>query len=83
MTRSSVPVSVFLSACWKDLSSEQFGLFVWPGGEVLSWFIWSQRRSLVGKRVLEIGSGAALPSLLCAKLGNQVLDCSPDKGPHA
>lgn len=47
---------------------------LWPAAEGLSWSLWqNHREDLKGARVLEIGCGLALPSLLCARLGADVI----------
>lgn len=52
----------------------------WPAGRALANFCSGQAKSMVGKEVLEIGCGLALPSLVLAKLGANVLatDLHPD-----
>lgn len=46
---------------------------LWPSAEGLAWSLWqNHRESLAGKKVLELGCGLALPSLLAAKLGAAV-----------
>lgn len=47
---------------------------LWPSAEGLAWSLWQNHRDeLKGARVLEIGCGLALPSLLCARLGADVV----------
>lgn len=47
---------------------------LWPSAEGLAWSLWQNHRDeLKGARVLEIGCGLGLPSLLCARLGADVL----------
>ncbi|NXY82460.1 MET23 protein, partial [Alcedo cyanopectus] len=38
----------------------QYGMYVWPCAVVLAQYVWSQRGSLPGKRVLEVGPRAPL-----------------------
>lgn len=46
---------------------------LWPSAEGLAWSLWqNHREALAGKKVLELGCGLALPSLLAAKLGADV-----------
>ncbi len=46
---------------------------LWPAAKGLAWSIWqNHRQSLRGRKVLELGCGLALPSLLCARLGADV-----------
>ena len=35
----------------------------------LAWYLWLRQDDIKGKKVLELGSGTALPGLLCAKFG--------------
>ncbi|RZA22694.1 MAG: hypothetical protein EOP10_14740 [Proteobacteria bacterium] len=47
---------------------------LWPSAEGLAWSLWQNHsEALKGARVLEIGCGLALPSLLAARLGADVL----------
>ncbi len=47
---------------------------LWPSAEGLSHFLWNHYRDVLkGQRVLEIGCGLALPSLLAARLGAEVV----------
>ncbi|XP_026717071.1 methyltransferase-like protein 23, partial [Athene cunicularia] len=50
----------------------QYGLYVWPCAVVLAQYLWVHRRSLRGKRVLEIGAGVSLPGVVAAKCGAEV-----------
>ncbi|MBC7533671.1 MAG: methyltransferase domain-containing protein [Oligoflexus sp.] len=46
---------------------------LWPSAEGLAWSLWqNHRETLAGKKVLELGCGLALPSLLAAKFGADV-----------
>lgn len=49
-----------------------YSFYTWPCAPVLGWFLWERRHDLVDKRILEIGSGTALPGILAAKCGAQV-----------
>lgn len=47
---------------------------LWPSAEGLARWLWQEHKEeLKGKKVLEIGCGLALPSLLAARLGADVL----------
>ena len=46
-----------------------YGLYIWPCSPVMAWYIWLHQDKFIGKNVLELGSGTALPGLLCAKIG--------------
>ncbi|XP_075297048.1 histone-arginine methyltransferase METTL23 [Opisthocomus hoazin] len=50
----------------------QYGTHVWPCAVVLAQFVWARRRSLPGRRVLEVGAGASLPGVVAAKCGAKV-----------
>lgn len=49
-----------------------YSFYTWPSAPVLAWFLWEHRAEIVGKRILEIGSGTALPGIVAAKCGAQV-----------
>lgn len=59
-----------------------YGLYIWPSAPVLAWYIWLNQDRLAGKRVLELGAGTALPGLLAAKLGSQVILTDSLQLPH-
>lgn len=46
-----------------------YGLYLWPSAPVLAWYLWLRQDDIKNKKVLELGSGTALPGLLCAKFG--------------
>ncbi|KAL3284406.1 hypothetical protein HHI36_018566 [Cryptolaemus montrouzieri] len=50
-----------------------YSFYTWPPAPVLAWFLWENRRELIGKRVLEIGAGTALPGIVAAKCGAKVI----------
>jgi len=56
-----------------------FGV-IWPSARALAGLLERERTALAGARVLEVGCGLALPSLVAAKLGAQVTatDFHPD-----
>ena len=45
---------------------------------VLAWYVWLHQSEFVDKTVLELGSGTALPGLLCSKLGAKKVFLSDD-----
>lgn len=57
---------------WFQLLQATYSFYTWPCAPVLAWFLWENRSELVGKRVLELGSGTGLPGILAAKCGSQV-----------
>jgi predicted nicotinamide N-methyase len=56
---------------------------LWPSAQALAEVLWEQRDRLPGQRVLELGCGLGLPSLVAARLGAHVLatDFHPDAAP--
>ncbi len=49
---------------------EDYGMIEWPSSECLASFLFQNRSQIVvQKKVLELGGGTSLPSLLCAKVG--------------
>ncbi|XP_054743448.1 histone-arginine methyltransferase METTL23 [Anastrepha obliqua] len=56
-----------------ELLQSGYSFYTWPCAPVLAWFLWERRRNLVGKRVLELGAGTALPGILAAKCGARVI----------
>jgi predicted nicotinamide N-methyase len=56
----------------KDLPEPPLFGSLWPAAEGLATWLLQKNLPLRGQRVLEIGCGLGLPSLLCAKLGAQV-----------
>ncbi|CAN0435494.1 unnamed protein product, partial [Ectocarpus fasciculatus] len=61
--------------------SEDFGLFTWPSGVVLACLVWARRQEFDGASVVEIGAGTALPGLLAAKLGANVVLTDREEAP--
>jgi predicted nicotinamide N-methyase len=55
---------------------------LWPAAQGLAHTLWQQRSTLNGERVIELGCGLGLPSILAAKLGAtvQATDFHPDTG---
>lgn len=53
---------------------------LWPSAEGLAQYLWNRHEGIARERVLEIGCGLGLPSLVCARLGAEVLamDHHPD-----
>ncbi|KAH8359243.1 hypothetical protein KR093_005336 [Drosophila rubida] len=50
-----------------------YSFYTWPSAPILAHFLWERRQTLVCKRILELGAGTALPGILAAKCGAQVL----------
>jgi predicted nicotinamide N-methyase len=55
---------------------------LWPAAQGLARYLWKHRRGLGAKRVIELGCGLGLPSILASKLGAQVTstDFHPETG---
>lgn len=55
---------------------------LWPAARGLAEYLWRQRAELSGARVLELGCGLGLPSILAARLGAQATatDFHPETG---
>lgn len=55
---------------------------LWPAARGLAEHLWRHADELAGRRVIELGCGLGLPSILAAKLGAQVLatDFHPETG---
>lgn len=56
-----------------ELLQSGYSFYTWPCAPILAWFLWERRHSLVGKRILELGAGTALPGILASKCGAQVI----------
>ncbi|ALC45344.1 CG5013 [Drosophila busckii] len=50
-----------------------YSFYTWPSAPILAHFLWERRQSLVCKRILELGAGTALPGIVAAKCGAQVV----------
>ncbi|GLV35035.1 uncharacterized protein CBL_09516 [Carabus blaptoides fortunei] len=55
-----------------ELLQASYSFYTWPSAPILAWFLWEHRHELPHQRVLELGSGTALPGILAAKCGAQV-----------
>ncbi|XP_003642385.3 probable methyltransferase-like protein 23 [Gallus gallus] len=55
-----------------EVLDPQYGMYAWPCAVVLAQYVWFHRRTLPGRRVLEIGAGVSLPGIVAAKCGAQV-----------
>ncbi|XP_034187759.1 histone-arginine methyltransferase METTL23 isoform X3 [Osmia lignaria lignaria] len=56
-----------------ELLQANYSFYTWPSAPVLAWFLWEHKEELIGKRVLELGSGTALPGILASKCGANVI----------
>ncbi|KAB0802737.1 hypothetical protein PPYR_04923 [Photinus pyralis] len=55
-----------------ELLQASYSFYTWPSAPVLAWFLWEHRKELSGLKILEIGSGTALPGIVAAKCGAKV-----------
>jgi len=56
-----------------NIVDPEYGMFTWPCAPVLGQFVLHYREKCIGKNVLEIGAGTALPGIIAAKLGANVI----------
>ncbi|KAI4503338.1 hypothetical protein M0802_001560 [Mischocyttarus mexicanus] len=52
-----------------EVLQANYNYYTWPSAPVLAYFLWEHREELKGKKVLELGSGTALPGILASKCG--------------
>ncbi len=59
-----------------------YSAILWPAARGLAEHLWRRRETLPGARVVELGCGLGLPSILAAKLGARVTatDFHPETG---
>ena len=74
------PYTLFLQVADDDFNSDKKTLFatmIWHGARALAnHLIWHVSDSIIGKSVIEFGSGAGLPSLICSKIGAALVTSS-------
>ena len=65
-----------------DVDAIPYYAALWPSAHALASVLWEQRDALAGRRVLELGCGLGLPSIVAARLGASVTatDFHPDAG---
>lgn len=67
---------------WHEGDPSSLGMpywaFAWPGGQVLARFLFDHPEWVVGKRVLDFGSGCAIEGIAAAKCGARVLCADVD-----
>ncbi|XP_038064410.1 methyltransferase-like protein 23 isoform X2 [Patiria miniata] len=49
-----------------------YGMYVWPCAPVLAQYVWTRRKWIHGKHVVELGAGTSLPGVLAAVCGARV-----------
>ncbi|KAM6957124.1 histone-arginine methyltransferase METTL23 [Aplochiton taeniatus] len=65
--------SLSLTVSIPEVLDPQYGMYVWPCAVVLAQFVWTQRRGMHQKTVLELGAGVGLPGIVAAKCGANVV----------
>lgn len=79
------PYSLWLSIADDDFNANKKTLFatmIWHGARALSNYLASEVPNLIkGKSVIEFGSGAGLPSLICSKIGASCVTSSDYPAP--
>lgn len=58
--------------CFQQLQAS-YSFYTWPCAPYLAWYLYEHRQILAEKTVLELGAGTALPSILAAKCGANVI----------
>jgi len=66
---SSQPVTVTIP----EQLAASYGLYIWPSAPVLAWYLWLNKQNYLNKTILELGAGTALPGILLAKIGCNVI----------
>ena len=66
LTKMTVTIQEDLS----NAANDNYGCYTWICAPVLAQFVWHRRRLLKGRRVLEIGAGAALPGIVAGLCGD-------------
>ncbi|XP_060081409.1 histone-arginine methyltransferase METTL23-like [Ylistrum balloti] len=56
-----------------EVLDPSYGMYTWPCAPVLAQYVWTKRELIQGASVLEIGSGTALPGIIAAKCGANVI----------
>ncbi|XP_065055145.1 histone-arginine methyltransferase METTL23-like isoform X1 [Rhopilema esculentum] len=64
-----------------ELVDPEYGMFTWPSAPVLGQFILKHEHECHGKNVLELGAGTALPGIVAAKCGANVILSDSSKFP--
>ena len=65
-----------------DVDTIPYSAALWPSANALADVLWERRDTLLGRRVLELGCGLGLPSIVASRLGAEVMatDFHPDAG---
>ncbi|RXG61757.1 Methyltransferase-like protein 23 [Armadillidium vulgare] len=63
----------FLEIIIPEVVSPNYGMYTWPSAPVLAQYVWFNKENFRGCNVLEIGAGTALPGIVAAKCGANVI----------
>lgn len=55
-----------------EVADPEYGMYTWPCAPVMAQYLWYHRDSILGKTILELGSGTSLPGIVAAKCGANV-----------
>ncbi|XP_028149578.1 histone-arginine methyltransferase METTL23 [Diabrotica virgifera virgifera] len=72
-TVNGEPLEDKLEIIIPELLQASYSFYTWPSAPVLAWFIWENREEFCGKKVVELGAGTALPGIVAAKCGADVI----------
>ncbi|ROT73538.1 histone-arginine methyltransferase METTL23 [Penaeus vannamei] len=56
-----------------EVVSPSYGMYTWPCAPVLAQYVWYHRHDFPKRNVLELGAGTALPGIVAAKCGANVI----------
>ncbi|XP_069955665.1 histone-arginine methyltransferase METTL23 [Cherax quadricarinatus] len=68
-----LPTQDCLEVLIPEVVSPSYGMYTWPCAPVLAQYVWHHRHGFINRTVLEIGAGTALPGIVAAKCGAQVI----------
>ncbi|KAK0081915.1 hypothetical protein PV325_011385 [Microctonus aethiopoides] len=71
-TQETGPHDESLEIYIPELLQASYSFYTWPSAPVLAWYLWENRKDIVGQKVLELGSGTALPGIVASKCGAHV-----------
>ncbi|KAI3359816.1 hypothetical protein L3Q82_013819 [Scortum barcoo] len=75
-TKESLSVSI------PEVLDPHYGMYVWPCAVVLAQYLWTRRRELRDKTLLELGAGVSLPGVVAARCGAKVILSDSAKTPQ-
>lgn len=71
-----------LSVSIPEVLDPHYGMYVWPCAVVLAQYLWTRRRELRDKTLLELGAGVSLPGVVAARCGAKVILSDSAKTPQ-